>query len=287
MNYRPIVCILSLAALGLIIDIPKTADAQPNSVTITVETDNAFYNGGSVIIFGKVSGTFTGEKYVVLQVYGPENNEYLPLPAELKENGSYVTEFTFDGEVVPPDGVYRVVAHYGTVESETSFRVDSSIIAEPGCISGCTYGLEAGGETFEIGYLSSSVKGQIENMTLNEEKKSLSVSPPTDISGIVIVLPKKLIQSSQGEVQTDFVVLVNGQKTELQEHDPEPLTRLFPSMNPDDVRVLEVRFDRGPHDMEIIGTWVAPEFGLVTPIIFALGVTGIILLGAKYRSRFP
>lgn len=84
----------------------------------------------------------------------------------------------------------------------------------------------------------------------------------------------------------DYMVLVNGQRTEFVEHDPELLTRLFPSVNPDDVRVLEIRFDRGPHEVEIIGTWVAPEFGPVTPIILALGVAGIILAGARYR-RFP
>jgi predicted secreted protein with PEFG-CTERM motif len=44
-----------------------------------------------------------------------------------------------------------------------------------------------------------------------------------------------------------------------------------------------VQFERGASDIEIIGTWVVPEFGAIAAMILVVGTTAAII----YAKRIP
>ncbi len=50
-----------------------------------------------------------------------------------------------------------------------------------------------------------------------------------------------------------------------------------------DSRTITIEFEEGDSDIEIIGTFVIPEFGSLVMIILVIGIVSTIFLSSKYR----
>ena len=84
---------------------------------------------------------------------------------------------------------------------------------------------------------------------------------------LLITLPKTVIDTSEG----DFFVLVDGEET------------IFYAEQTPDSWTLRIPFYNGSEEIEIIGTFVIPEFGTIAAIILAVAITSIIVLSAKTK----
>ena len=70
----------------------------------------------------------------------------------------------------------------------------------------------------------------------------------------------------------DFIILIDGAEV--------PYTAA--STNSES-RTISIDFEEGDLDIEIIGTFVIPEFGNIVMIILFIGIFSTILLSTRYR----
>jgi predicted secreted protein with PEFG-CTERM motif len=56
-----------------------------------------------------------------------------------------------------------------------------------------------------------------------------------------------------------------------------------------DVRTVTVNFTQGSEQIDIVGTFMVPEFGTVAAIVLAVAIVGIIVATTRYNkfSFFP
>ena len=78
---------------------------------------------------------------------------------------------------------------------------------------------------------------------------------------------RQILDTNEG----DFFVLVDGEETN---HD---------SSSTDDAWTLIIPFYNGSEEIEIIGTFVIPEFGTIAAIILAVAITSIIIISARSK----
>lgn len=123
----------------------------------------------------------------------------------------------------------------------------------------------------DIEELQQEVRPTVSSMNINTEKKSLEVHFNETPQKIVmwLRLPLDLI-SAEGE---NYQLLIDGVETEYD------LTKY-----PDDYAIGMI-LPQGTQKIEIIGTYVIPEFGTVTSAIFAISLLSMIVLFQK-KSKF-
>jgi predicted secreted protein with PEFG-CTERM motif len=111
-------------------------------------------------------------------------------------------------------------------------------------------------------------------LSINEdfEAHSLIVRISTTSDGeLTITLPRNVIDSKSGSADDDFFVLIDGEEVEFAE-----------SKTSSD-RTLTIPFPDGAEEIEIIGTFVIPEFGTIAALILAVAIVSIIAVTAKTR----
>ena len=69
----------------------------------------------------------------------------------------------------------------------------------------------------------------------------------------------------------DFFVLIDGEEVDFEE-----------TTSSTD-RILTIAFPAGAEEIEIIGTFVVPEFGTIAAMILAVAIISIIAISAKSR----
>ena len=110
--------------------------------------------------------------------------------------------------------------------------------------------------------------GKILKIIPDVEAKSLIIEIETFNDGeLMITIPKQVLDTDEG----DFFVLVDDEETN---HD---------SSSTNDAWTLVIPFYHGSEVIEIIGTFVIPEFGTIAAIILAVAITSIIVLSAKTK----
>ena len=89
----------------------------------------------------------------------------------------------------------------------------------------------------------------------------------TDEGTISLDLPREFIGAEKQDGKDDtFIILIDGIEVAYQE-----------SVVHSDSRVITINFEQGDSDIEIIGTYVVPEFGVIVMIILVVGIMVSIL----------
>ena len=112
---------------------------------------------------------------------------------------------------------------------------------------------------------------EILGMTPDTENKSLIVEIKTDCDGeLKITLPKEVIDTDE----EGFFVLVDGDETN---HD---------AVSEPGFWTLTIPFSNGSEEVEIIGTFVIPEFGTIAILVLVSAISIIIMISAKNKQIF-
>ena len=100
------------------------------------------------------------------------------------------------------------------------------------------------------------------------DNTSLIIEIETSSDGeLTITLPREVIDTNEGS----FFVLVDDEET------------YYDYTSTSDSWTLTIPFYNGSETIEIIGTFVIPEFGTIAAIILAVAITSIIVLSAKTK----
>jgi len=258
--------IFSLVISALFIT-SMTAYAQ--SQLIFVETSqNAYEEGDTIVVSGNVTSIISGTP-ITLQIFR-EGNLVDIAQVEIAQDGNYAHTFIAKGPLWQKDGSYIVRAFYGTSTIETGFEfyskqtlIETTDIFE---VDAGSYG------TFDIDY---TVRGAtVKEMIVDSEIFALIVILETgDDGAITLKLPRESIDAKKIDTQDDtFIILIDGIEVPYREV----------STNADS-RTITIEFEEGDSDIEIIGTFVVPEFGNIVMIILFIGIFSTILLSTRYR----
>ncbi len=269
----------SLLLVPLLVGDSVSAEDGGNSISTEKESYAA---GETISVIGSLD-TSTGSP-VILQIISPIGNmvDIYQVTPDSEDNFS-VDIVTSIGGVWKESGTYIIKAthYYGNFQTQFDYGLTMSAQVKPS-------NTEAAEPTEELDFSpmdesSDNVSvihledynvyykitgGKILKIIPDVESTSLIIHIETWGDGeLMITLPKEVIDTDEGS----FFILVDGEET------------VYYSQDESDSRTLIIPFYNGSEIIEIIGTFVIPEFGTIAAIILAVAITSIIVLSAKTR----
>ena len=258
---------------------PTTTSTPPTAPSITVSTDSKSYViGGTIIISGQVQAVVPGTP-LTIQVLNPNTNLIYVNQIDVSSDGKYTATIKASCSPNQPclwstNGMYTVKVQYGlpNVTAQTTFTFQSSIAP----ISNIFQVKDPNSQqTFSVNYTITG--GSVKDMTIDAQSISLIVSVNSTSDGtITLHMPRTLIDAKTSIGQDDsFIILIDGAEVKPQSESSDS-----------NYRTLTVPFLQGDQDIEIIGTWVVPEFGPIAALVLAIAIVSIIAVSAKTGLRF-
>ena len=239
---------------------------------IAVSTDRASYgDGDTVVISGEVRELLSGFP-VTLRVIAANGNIVTLAQLDVNADKTFGTELASGGPLWRSTGEYTVMVQYGTEarQAEVSFQFG-------GAGSGSTGGGPTGPSisvdrtNFVLSYTITG--GNVLSVNPDDDANSLLIGISTTSDGeLTITLPRALIDAVDAEGQEDsFFVLIDGEEVDFDE-----------SKTAND-RTLTIAFPDGAEEIEIIGSFVVPEFGTIAALILVVAIISIIAVSAKTK----
>ena len=238
---------------------------------IVVTTDKESYNDGdTVVISGQVRDLLSGTP-VSLQVFAANGNLVTIEQIDINPDKTFSTEISAGGALWKSKGTYTVKVLYGT-QSRTAETVFE--------FGGSSGGTTKPSTTVKVDrtdfVLSYTIKGgKVISVTPDDEANSLIIAIETTSDGeLTITLPRALIDVDKINGEDDnFFVLIDG----------EEVSDLVDETTTSTDRTLTIPFSDGAEEIEIIGSFVVPEFGTIAALILAIAIISIIAVSTKTR----
>ena len=254
------VAILILAGTGIV--------SQAFAATITVETDSDVYDHSSVItITGTVVPVDQNEVPVTIMIINPQGSIASIAQISVNSDGSFSTTVSTAASLMKNDGMYEIRAKYANADTTTSVELTNAKTSE--VITGTVVTKAVTGAAGESSYI-----GQIEyditcnttpNFFINEDEDSLVIYvDPTDDGILTITLHEELMKPLDNG---DYFVLVDNESVEFEQSG----------------NMLTIPCMAGIEKIEIYGSWVIPEFGVIAAMILAVAIVSIIAVTAKTK----
>ena len=272
------VSVIIVSSLILLPFFASEAFAQENQ-SLTITTEKESYSAGEPIqIVGLVESKVTDFK-VTLRVYNPLNTLVDVKELEVNNDGTFAGEIytSIDSPNWKKDGTYTIIANYYASEvATTQFEYEvmvsagvQDVVPEFSVTEDDDYLQSTMLEDYELGYELTGAK--IIRITPDTEMKSLIFEIETYSDGeLRITLPKDVIDTDE----EGFFILVDGIET-----------------NHEAVSNLEnwsfvIPFSYGSEEIEIIGTFVIPEFGTIAVLVLITAISAIVMISAKNKQIF-
>ena len=225
---------------------------------ISVQTDDNNYDEGDTIVVSGNVITVIGETPVILQLF-TEGNLIDIAQLTVAQDGSFTKTFLAEGSLWKKSGDYTIVASYQEHQIEAGFsytpKSEAIETTEP-------YEVDAGSHgTFDVQYTIKG--GTVKNMVVDSETFAVIIQiDATDEGTITLDLPREFIGAEKQDGKDDtFIILIDGIEVAYQE-----------SVVNSDSRVITINFEQDDSDIEIIGTYVVPEFGAIVMVILVVSI---------------
>ena len=230
---------------------------QVEKESISVATDKPDYQGVETI---EVSGHSTITP-IILMVTAPNGNLITVAQVETDLEGNYSTAITVGGALYGNAGTYTITSTSQGFETSTTFGYGTlEYIEEP----------QSEASLADISYVISG--GEVDSIYNDPEALSITVDLiDADGGEIVLTLPRDVIDSTIDGVDEVFFVLVDGYETEYTE------------VATDLDRTITIPFVAEAGSIEIIGTYVIPEFGTIAMMILAVAIISMVVVTKKAR----
>jgi len=237
---------------------------------INVQTDDNRYDEGDIVVVSGNVNIIIGETPVTLQLF-IEGSLVDIAQITVAQDGSFSHTIIAEGPLWKKVGDYLIRVSYGEgniAETEFSFTPKSESVETT-----TNFEVDAGSYgTFDIEYTIKG--GTVRDMIIDTDIFAIIVQiESTDEGTISLDLPREFIGAEKQDGKDDtFIILIDGIEVAYQE-----------SVVNSDSRVITINFEEGDSDIEIIGTYVIPEFGTIAMIILIVGIMTIVLAS---RNKF-
>jgi len=256
---------------------PTFGQLQGSSIVVT--TDKASYSEGEIIVItGEVKDLYSGTPVSVI-VKAPNGNLVSLAQVTVGADKIFSTEITAGGPLMKSEGTYTITAQYGNANrsATTSFEfggvmedlTTEDLTTEESEVTDTTVSVQ--GSVDLIGYEITG--GKLLAITSDVDANSLIISiDATDDGSLTLTIPRSVLDALFEDGSDDeFFVLVDGEEVD------------FDEITSSTDRTLTIEFPAGAEEIEIIGTFVVPEFGTIAAMILAVAIISIIAISAKSR----
>jgi len=249
---------------------------------ITLSTSNdIYYNEDHVVVFGNVS-TFFENLPITIQIYH-ETNLISVAQVPVAKDGTFVSSFYATGTKWKDDGTYVIRAQYTSTQiAETAFEFFSQAVDK----SSAEYPVDIPNSgTFNVGYTIRG--GEVKGITMNQEHYSLLVETNMNSNGnLILKLPRESFDAKSDGTDETFIILISKRAfvSEIEYFDQVEYEEIAVSS---DYRTIRIPLEKGDNWIEVIGTYVIPEFGSIVVIILVVAVSSAIIISkSKFSVRY-
>ncbi|MDA7953057.1 MAG: PEFG-CTERM sorting domain-containing protein [Nitrosopumilus sp.] len=247
--------------------------------SVTISTDKESYDAGEQITVTGQVGSILGFG-VTIQVFAPaeghSNTLFIAQPV-VNPDGSFEAQFAAGGSLMKWPGEYTIRAEYGGAQrsAETTFQFtggQAQAAPEPvedPDITDTT--IRVDGSTDLINYQITG--GRVLSVT-PVQPSSLIIGIEADEDGMITLeIPRTVLDATQDGEDIEFFVLIDAEESDGFEE----------TGNTDTHRTLEIPFSAGSTEIEIIGTFVIPEFGVIAVVVLAAAVLAMVAVTSRSR----
>jgi predicted secreted protein with PEFG-CTERM motif len=120
---------------------------------------------------------------------------------------------------------------------------------------------------------------------MNQERYSLVIETTMISNGnIVLKLPRDSFDAQNDDTDTTFIILISKQNNAAGDFTQVEYEEI--AVSPD-YRTIRIPLEEGDKWVEVIGTYVIPEFGSVVIIILVVAVSSAIIMSkSKFSVRY-
>ncbi len=245
--------------------------------SFTMETEHHIYKPGDQVsiegsIWSSLMATVGGISSVSIQVTDNNGNIVYTGKGQVNSDGDYSAQIQ-----LPPDaknGAYTVDVKgdvsadlLSTLSLKTQTSLESS--AKFVVVSPNAFAIKAGGKDFSVQVETNS--SDVSDIKFDEQGKKLSftVQGETGTKGVTeVTIPKSLLSG-------DLTVMIDGQVMAQSD--------VVETADTNDEVTLELNYHHSTHQIDIVGTNAAPEFGSLVSAVLVFSIVSIIILSMKTR----
>ena len=270
-NSRVFCIMLTLTfAIGMVFNAAEAVD----QISLSTSSD-IYYGGDHVVIFGSVNTIFENMP-ITIQIYH-ESNLVDVAQVPVAQDGTFVKSFNAVGQQWNEEGTYMVRVQYTSTQiGETTFEFFSQMIDKSSAVFPVNI---PNSGTFDVGYTIRG--GEVFSIWMDQSRYSIGVTlqDVNSNGGLILKLPTESFDAKTNGENIDFIVLISKEddSTEQVQVEYEEIA------TGDNYRTIRIPLEEGDAHVEVIGTYVIPEFGSIVIIILVVAVTSAIIIS---KSRF-
>ena len=244
---------------------------------ITLSTDNTAYEEGDIItVTGSIEKILPNTP-IILQIF-IDRTQVDIAQIDVSSQGDFSTTFVASGPLWSNDGTVSIKASYGTMFTETSFKFFSEVQEDTFLLNEEVVIPNEG--TFDIPYTMKG--GVIDSILLNQKDLGLDININTTSDGsLILKLDRNYVDATKSDGSNeDFIIIMYN----LEESDPAQ-TEFLELESTDQYRTIKIPIKDKDYRIQIVGTFVIPEFGTITQIVLIIAISSIIILTTKTKYR--
>ena len=232
-------------------------------IPITVWTDRSVYDHESTIMVEGTVANIKPQTPITLTVISPTNNIVTIQQIDVDADRTYSTQLSTAGNLWKYDGTYTIRVQYGGQETNNRALVELT----DGVAGGLTPMPPVECRPSDIvasGYcIPHTITGaSVTEASIDTSTKSIVVKINAFNDGTLMMNP------SPDVIDGIFMILVDGEEWDDVEINGQQVIVMFPA---------------NTEEIEVIGTFVIPEFGTIAVMILAVAIISIVAVSARSR----
>jgi len=271
-----------------------TAFGQNESIILNIDK-TSYLEGETISVSGEIENMIASNQ-ISLIIQSPNGNLVALDQMTIGSDKQFSTEIKLGGKLMKQEGTYTIKVQYGEQSITTSFEfggvidvpenelaetivedtvedivMEDSVIVDS-IVTATTLTIQDSTDliSYEI------TNGKITNVIPDLDAVSLLIDiEAIDNGAITLTIPRSVLDSTLNGSDDEFFVLVDGEEV------------YFEEITTSTDRTLTIEFLAGSEQIEIIGTFVIPEFGTIAAMILAVAIISIIAISAKSRLSIP
>jgi len=270
-NSRVFCIMLTLTlTIGMVFNAAEAAD----QISLSTSSD-IYYSEDYVVVFGSVNTIFENMP-ITIQIYHKANLVDVA-QVLVAQDGTFVNSFNAVGQQGKEECTYTVRVQYTPTQiAELTFEFFSQMIDK----SSAVFPVQIPNSgTFDVGYTLRG--GDVTEINMNIDRYSLLVDTTMDTNGnLVLKLPRVRFDAQSDGIDNTFIILISKENNEPEDFVQVKYEEIATSS---DHRTIRIPLEEGDKWIEVIGTYVIPEFGSIVIIILVVAVSSAIIIS---KSRF-
>ena len=253
---------------------PVFAQENLTSQILTLNTDKeAYYDGDVITITGQVTKVISGEE-IILQIFFGKNLIGID-QVSVTQDGEFTKTIRTGGPLWQNEGSVVIKITYGKESTEAVFQ----FFKQTGTDFASIYEVDIpDGGTFDIEYTMKG--GVVDSMTVNPHSLSLDIGILTNSDGALdISIPRNALDSiDENGFDTEFIILI------YSSNEVNPIQTDYNKIEFDDEsRSIYIPIKNGDSKIQIVGTSVIPEFGVLIQLVLIVAIITTIIISARTK----